>query len=162
MVRLYLLVENTLSSATAKMLCGARYLDTNAPVRLVTRASRVAAEDAMRNHGRLKSIELRWGKSKDIRENVRFTLAAVDPFHATVTKYGGLLTEMRKVRNQIAHANSRTRKKYRDVITKHYGGLKRGVSPGLLLLTDAFGPRCLLETYVVSSRVFIKDLLRVY
>jgi len=161
MVRLFLLTENTVASAGAKMLCGAKYLDTTLPARLVTPRSIRAAITAMKAHGRTKPMTyLKWTKSKDIRENLSNTLDPRDPFFAAVTRHGALLTEMRFVRNQIAHSNSGTRSDFRKVVLQYYGGVKQGVDPGLLLLTDALGSPCVLERYIVSSRVVVRDLLR--
>jgi hypothetical protein len=161
MVRLFLLTENAVASAGAKILCGARYIDATLPARLVTPRSIAAAITAMKSHGRAKSMNyLKWSKSKDIRDNLSKTLNPTDPFFAVVTRHGALLTEMRYVRNHIAHSNAGTRSNFRKVIRQYYGGVKQGVNPGVLLLTDAHGSPCILERYIVSSRVVVKELLR--
>ena len=161
MVRLFLLTENTIASVGAKILCGASYLDATLPARLISPRSIAAAVSAMKSYGRSKPrSNLKWTQSKDIRKNLSNTLNLTDPFFAVVSRHGSLLTEMRFVRNQIAHANSGTRSNYRKVVSAYYGGLKQGVSPGLLLLTAALGPPCILERYIVSSRVVVKELLR--
>lgn len=161
MVRLFLLVDNTVASIGTKILCGASYLDGMQPARIFTARSLSAATAAMKTHGRAKpKAYLSWTKSKEIRDNLTNTLSARDPFFSSTTNHGSLLTEMRYVRNQIAHGNSRSRVNFRKVVRQHYGGLKRGMTPGLLLLTEAFGLPCLLDRYIVSSRVMIKDLVR--
>lgn len=161
MVRLFLLVENTIASAAAKVLCGSSYLDATPPMRLVSPRSMTAADGLMRSHGRNKPKPyLSWSRSSEIRDNLSKTLDPADPFLAVVTKHGSLFTEMRYVRNHIAHANSRTLLNFRKVVSQYYGGLKRGVTPGLLLLTSALGPSCVLDRYIISSRVVVKDLLR--
>lgn len=161
LVRLFLLVENTLASAAAKILCGAHYLDATVPSRLVAPATIASAFSLMRSHGRAKPKRyLSWTKSPSIRDNVSLTLSASDPFFATVSAHGSLLTEMRYVRNHIAHANSGTRADFHKVVRQHCGGLRRGLTPGLLLLMSTLGPPSLLQSYIVASRVAIKDLLR--
>lgn len=161
MVRLFLQVENTVASIGAKILCGAAYLDNSQPARLITTSSMSASTAAMKAHGRVSPKKnLWWTKSSDIKKNLNKTLDASDPFFSTVSNHASLLTEMRYVRNHVAHGNSGTRANFRTIIRQHYGGLRRGVTPGLLLLTLAFGSPCILERYIVSSRVMIKDLVR--
>lgn len=161
MVRLFLLIENTLASVGAKILCGAKYLDTTQPRKLVAARSISAANGFMRSYGRKRSKRyLSWTKSQDIQDNLSQTLNPADPFFAVISKHGALLTEMRYVRNHIAHSNSGTRSNFRKVVSQYYGGLKQGVTPGLLLLTNALGPTVILDRYIVSSRVVVKELLR--
>jgi len=115
----------------------------------------------MRSYGRKRSKRyLSWTKSQDIQDNLSQTLNPADPFFAVISKHGALLTEMRYVRNHIAHSNSGTRSNFRKVVSQYYGGLKQGVTPGLLLLTNALGPTVILDRYIVSSRVVVKELLR--
>jgi hypothetical protein len=115
----------------------------------------------MKTYGRAQPKgHLRWTKSSDIRDNLSLTLDTADPFFAVCVRHGALLTEMRYVRNHIAHANAGTRTKFRTVITRYYGGVKQGVTPGLLLLTNAFGPDCLLNRYTTSTRVIVRETLR--
>ena len=161
MVRLFFCLENRIASIGAKMLCGAPYVDATAPLRLVTPRSIPAAIDAMKTHGRgTPKTYLKWTKGPDIRDNLGLTLDLLDPFFGVMTRHAAVLTEMRNVRNHIAHGSSSTRAKFRNVVRQYYGGVKQGVTPGLLLLTGAFGPPCLLDRYIVSSRVIIRDALR--
>jgi len=160
MVRLFLALENTIAAVSAKMLTGAPYLDGTSPQRLVTVGTTGRAAEQMREFNRAQSRRLRWTQSSDIRKNLEFTLAGADPYFATVARHGAILTEMRYVRNQIAHGNSSTRDNFRKVVRQHYGGLKKGVTAGLILLTDALGPPSLLERYIITSRVMIKELVR--
>lgn len=161
LVRLFLLLENAIASTSAKILCGAGYLDATRPARVVTPRSMVAAVTAMKVHGRTKPKGfLKWTDGKEIRDNMRHTLSSADPFFACVSKHGALLTEMRYVRNHIAHSNSSTRLNFRKVVRTYYGALRQGVTPGVLLLTPALGPPCVLERYIVGSRVVVTELLR--
>jgi hypothetical protein len=161
MVRLFLMVENTIQSACAKLLCGATYLNASQPLRLVSAKSSKHAFDLMRNHARTKPKQsLSWNQSPEIRDNLRNTLSPGDPLFQTISNYGTLLTDMRYIRNHIAHKNSGTLNNFRKLVRKHYGGLKPGVSPGLLLLTPYLGPPVLLEQYMLASRIMIKSLVR--
>jgi len=160
LVRLFLLLENTVSSIGSKLLTGAGYLDGTAPRRLVNARSRKHANDLMRTRARAKPVKLGWRQSADIRENLATTLDSSDPFFAVIANNGTLLTDMRYIRNHVVHFNDSTRTNFRKVVRKHYGGLKQGVSPGLLLLTDQVGRRPLLSSYILAVRVMVKDLVR--
>lgn len=130
-------------------------------MRLVNAQSRVHAYNLMKNYSRTKpSNRISWTQSPDIRDNLFHTLDHADPFFTTIANNGALMTDMRYVRNHVAHFNTGTRNNFRKLIKKHYGGLKQGVTPGLLLLTQRIGTRPLLITYILATRVLIKDLVR--
>ncbi len=161
MIRLFLLTENTIASVCVKILCGAVYLDGTSPQILVTANSMSHAEGLMKSHKRPKAkAHLKWTTSKEIRDNLRLTLDAKDPLFHSVSANGSQLTEMRFVRNHIAHRSQSTSVHFRDIIKHYYGGLKQGMTPGMLLLTPALGPPLLMERYVTYGRVLIKDLVR--
>ena len=161
MIRMFLLLDNTFASVAAKLLSGAQYLDNSAPKRLATAASVASARVAMRTLGRQQPKRyLTWTQSKTIRDNLVHTMHSSDPYFGVIRNHATLLTELRFIRNHIAHGNSGTRADFRKVVVQHYGGLKRGVTPGLLLLTQAFGSTCLLERHLVSSRVLVRELVR--
>lgn len=159
-VRLFLAMENTIKSVSAKLLCGAAYVDATAPQRLVAAGSMESAYELMRRHGRPKEVRLGWSQASDVRENLKFTIAPTDPVFGSLSAAATLLTDMRFVRNHVAHKNEGTRVNFRKVVRKHYGGLKPGVTPGLILLTPSLGPPSLLEQYLLGSRVAIKSLVR--
>ena len=161
MIRLFLLLENNIASICAKLICGVDYLDGSTPVRLINVASIPSARSAMLTFGRKKQKSwLSWTRSRDIKDNLKFTMDSTDPVFTTVDKYGQLLSEMRHVRNRIAHKNRNTQENFRKVIRQHYGGVKQGVSPGVLLLTEALGPQRPMDRYIASCRILIKDLVR--
>lgn len=161
MVRLFLLVENTIQSVCGKLLCRVCYLDSTAPMRLVNARSQKHAFDLMRNHGRKPPKKgLYWSQSCDIRDNLSITLDSSDPAFLVVSNHGALLTDMRFMRNHIAHKNKSTRRNFHKLMRKHYGGVKRGITPGTLLLTPFGASPPLLSEYLALSRLFLKLLLR--
>ena len=100
MVRLFLLVENTVASIGTKILCGAPYLDGTQPRRLIKARSMSAATAAMKTLGRAKpKAYLFWTRSRGIRDNLTNTLEVDDPFFSSTTNHASLLTDMRYVRN---------------------------------------------------------------
>lgn len=115
----------------------------------------------MRTYARHKSRrDLKWNTSTDIRNNLETTIATTDPIFVTVINFGTLLTDMRYTRNHIAHSNRNTRNNFTKLIRKHYGGVKNGVTPGVLLLTSSLRPTPLLKQYLLESRVLINSLVR--
>lgn len=160
MVRLFFLAENSLQSVCTKLLCGAAYLDGRDPQRLANARSMSHALVLMQTQGRTKARGLSWGQSAEIRENLRFTLHPNDPALAAVVAHGTLLTDMRFVRNHIAHHNAGTRKNFHKLVRKHFGGLKPGLTIGAFLLRTSVGGIPLLRHYLASSRVFLKGLVR--
>jgi hypothetical protein len=161
MIRLVFLVSNTIASIGAKLVCDTRYLDGSVPNRQVLARSVAGALLLMKTHGRVRPLrDLSWTSSKAIRRNVRHALLATHPFVRTVSAYAAHLTEMRYVRNHVAHSSTSTRADFRKVIRNHYGGLKQGMTPGLFLLTGTLGSPCRIETYIASSRVTLKQMTR--
>ena len=160
MVRLFLLAENTVASVCAKLLCGAAYLDGRSPKRIVSASSKSNAENLMKQYGRKKpKRHLSWTQSREIRDNLKNTLQSLDPIFIVITNHGSMLTEMRYVRNHIVHNSDSSRLNFRKIVRNYYGGLKRGITPSILLLTDALGSPPLVEKYLAYYRIFIGDLV---
>lgn len=161
MIRLFLLGENSISLVCQKLVCGADYLDNSSPITFVTASSRSNAETLMKCYGRARPKHyLSWTRSNEINDNLKHTLKPDDPAFSVFSKNAALLTEMRYVRNHIAHRSDSTRRHFRKVVRQHYGGLKRGVTPDVLLLTGALGATPLLERYFAYYRIVLKDLVR--
>lgn len=163
MIRLVMLVGNTMSSACLKILCGTQYLDGASPLTIETATSMANARNLVRCYGRQQSrSRISWLSSADIRENLRYVILPCDPIYTAIDNHAHMLTEARQIRNHIAHRNDSTSRKFRSIVRAHYGGLKRGVSPGVFLLTDAFGIPVLLEKYIRYLRVFIREVVRAF
>ena len=161
MIRLVLLAENAIASICMKLLCGAPYLDGTSPQIAVIAGSKVNAETLMREHGRKTPLRhLSWLRAKEIRKNLRFTLQQTDPLFGVLGRHSHILTEMMYVRNHIAHKSGSSLGHFQAVIRSRYGGSKRGVTPGVLLLTKALGTPILMEKYIGFYRVMVKELVR--
>ena len=161
MVRLFLLGENSISSIFEKLLSGAEYLDGTSPKRFTIATSRSNAATFMKTRGRrVPKRYLSWVQSREIRDNLRFTFHPNDPAFAVLVQNGAVLTEMRYVRNHIVHKSNSTHNHFRKVVRSYYGGLKRGMTPSILLLTEALGKPPLVERYISRYRILMKDLVR--
>jgi hypothetical protein len=115
----------------------------------------------MKKHGRRRELSrLIWTKSKYIRQNMNKTLASSDPLFASVSRHTNFLTELRQVRNHIAHKSSSTAVEFRSAVRARYGALRRGMTPGLYLLQRGSSSLPKLEEYLVMARVLVKDVVR--
>lgn len=161
LVRLCLSLENAIEAACSKILCGAQYLDSTRPQLLVSAArSASAAQGLMRSHGRAKPLaSLSWTKSKTIRLNMDATVDQSDSLFACVTRHASFLTELRQVRNHVAHGSESTAREFRKAVRARYGALRRGMTPGLFLLSTASPQRPKIEEYLIKSRVVVKELV---
>ncbi len=159
-VRLFIIIENLISRTCKKILCEAVYLDGTIPLRLVIATSMSNAQHLMASHQRTRDRALRWGNSRDIRQNISHTIDPKDPIVDVVSTYASFVTDIRYVRNHIAHRNPNTQANFRKVVRSYYGGLKRGTTPGLLLLTTATRPVPLVISYLTFARALVQDLLR--
>jgi len=159
-LRLYNLFENLISAIAAKLAAGASFLDGSSP-QIVARARSVqGARTLFITHGRTKpKYQLRWSKASYIKDNVKHVISATDNYVLIVDRYGSFIDEIRRVRNRIAHNNSQSRFKYRHIVRRHYGAYMNHISPGTLLLSQRKSP-CLLDQYIMKSRILAKDLVK--
>lgn len=161
MVRLFLLLDNTFRSSSAKLLCGAQYLDASQPKRLVQASSAARAIKLMKTHNRAKpKYKLSWTHANAITNNLLTTLDSSDPFFGAVTQHSAIIDQMRRVRNHIAHRNDGTGNEFRIEVTTRFGGAKRGMTPGLFLLLPTAQSQHKIDEYLIASRVIVRDVLR--
>ncbi|MFC1475599.1 hypothetical protein ACFLQW_01185 [Candidatus Zixiibacteriota bacterium] len=160
LLRLFDLLVNFMSTLSAKVACGTRYLDNTPPVLLARASSMKQAKYFFERRGRGGTIHnLRWTKARYIKENIKYVVGSNDNLVMIVDRYGSEIEEIRRIRNRIAHNNENARKKYRDIVKRHYGAHLNFIGPGTLLLTPKKSP-CLLEQYIVKSRIIVKDLTK--
>lgn len=160
LIRLFFSMENTVKSVFSKIACGALYLDGSAPQLLHQERSARSAVYAMENLSRRKPRRLRWTEGSEIRKNVQHVIDSADHCCQIVTIYASFITEIRIVRNHVAHRNDSTRRRFRNVVRRHYGGFRRGVNTGTLLTSTRINDPPLIEAYVHGSRALMKDLTK--
>lgn len=159
LLRLFYLLENAIVSICIKIACGANYLDGSAPILLEKAPSFQSAISLFRTHGRSKKRNLIWTKGKEIKKNVKYIIDASDNLFDIINKYSSILSEIKYVRNRIAHNNKTSRNNYKSVVRRHYGAYLNHITPGNLLLTKRKTPN-LLNQYIITTRIFIKDLTK--
>lgn len=162
LLRLAILIENSLKAVFCKLSCGAIYIDGSAPTLLAVQRNTPSAISAMQNHGRTKvRYNLPWNDGSEIRENIKFLIDSSDLCYAVLIAHASFLTEIRFIRNHIAHRNDNSRKNFVKLIRKYYGAKIPGVTSGNLLVSARVSPsRPLLEKYIITGNVMIKDLVR--
>jgi hypothetical protein len=160
LLRLAILIENNLKLIFCKLVCGAVYLDGAAPALLAPQRNIPAAVAAMQKLNRNKHRSLPWNDGKEIRDNIEHVIDKLDPSVQHMKNYAAFLTEVRYLRNHIAHRNSNSRANFVKLVRKYYGARVPGVTCGNLLLTPRIGSPTLLERHVASARVMVKDLVR--
>lgn len=165
LLRMFFRLEAFLADATTRICCGAAYMDGTAPSLLVGSRSKGSAVDKMRHYGRFtpsgapKAIELKWTMASNIATNVKFVVDASDPFYVVIANHSAELDRLRRTRNHIAHGNRDTSRKFRPVVTHHYGAALSHITPGTLLLSPRFTPNVLSNAFVFC-RVLARDLVK--
>lgn len=157
-VRLFSLFEEITEEAACKIVCGANYCDGTTPALQRARPTRglESARKAMSEYGRGADTRniLRWNKAGEIKENLACLVPATEHFISTMNGHGNFISELRKVRNHIAHRNRGTAKKFQHVVRHRYGANVNSMTPGKMLLSSRFRP-ILIEQYTRSVRIVL-------
>ena len=162
LLRMFALLESALEESACRLICGARYCDGYAPQLLRHRPVRglEKARAEMREYNRATPMNrLRWTRARDIAENLEKLLPRNEHFVTTVLNHGVHISDMRKIRNHIAHRNAETRKRFQDVIYQHYGARVPGLTPGKFLVSSRFSPS-ILEQMCRQTQIVIRAAIR--
>lgn len=159
MLRLFSIFEDTVAEIAFKIASGAVYLNGKKPI-LTTKAGSVAgARGLFLSHGRTKPIQnLKWTKSKYIKESVQYVIAITDPFINSAQRNGNIIDEMRKVRNHLAHNTTSAKEEFKNVIRLTYGANIR-ITSGAFLSSTKRTPICNLERYLSSTKILLSDMI---
>jgi hypothetical protein len=108
---------------------------------------------------RLKSArpKITWLDASDVCDALKAVLDPADSAIVNLRKHGLVLSQIRKVRNHIAHKNRTSLPAFQTVVRTVYGAKLNGVTPGQLLLTPRYGPKCLLERLLAGARIAVKE-----
>lgn len=162
-VRLYSLFEAIIEDSACRLICGAKYCDGSSPRLQRPHPTRgfERARDAMRTFERPKpekeKFQLRWGRAREIRKNLEYLFPPREHFIDTVVGHGQFISDLRKMRNHIAHGSVGTRRKFDEVVRNYYGANVNAITPGKMLLSSRFSPqrRILLETFCQRTRIIL-------
>ena len=160
MLRLFSIIESATENVACKLVAGAPYLNGTHPARLITAKSMDGAMLAMREHDRPKAkSRLRWTSVRDIRDSTSQVLSSSDPFIVYAQAHGYILSEMRKVRNFLAHRSPDSRRGYREVVRIVYGANSK-IRIGAFLTSRQRRPVAKIDEYLVTAKVIISDFAR--
>jgi hypothetical protein len=158
MLRLFAILEATISEVAFKLACGAPYRNGNIPLVLRPCRSIQDAHSTMLNYNRPRALQYhRWTKASFIRESIEHVLDVTDRFYVNVQNHGTLINEMRIVRNHIAHNSATTRNEYNQLLTRLYGGNPR-LTVGSFLTSTSRNPLANIDRYIASTRIILNDI----
>ena len=157
-VRLYSLFEAIIEDSACRLICGAKYCDGSSPLLQRPRPTRgfERARDAMRTFGRQdpEKFRPRWGGAREIRKNLEHLFPTREHFIETIVGHGQFISDLRKVRNHIAHGNAGTRRGFDEVVRNRYGANVNAITPGKMLLSSHFSP-LLLKEFCQGTRIIL-------
>jgi hypothetical protein len=162
LLRLAILIENSMKQVFCKLICGALYIDGTVPALLLPQRNIPAALSAMQTFSRKKKrYRLPWNDGAEIRDNVTHLIGRTDPCYLRLVTYAAFLTEIRYIRNHIAHRNENSRANFVKLIRKYYGASVPGVTCGNLLVSPRVSPRRpLIETYIILANIMMKEIVQ--
>ena len=161
-VRLFALFEAVIEDSACRLICGSKYCDGASPLLQRPRPTQgfERARNAMRIFGRTDPHNLlRWNKAREIRKNLEKLFPTNEHFVDTVVGHGQFISDLRKMRNHIAHGNASTRRKFDGVVRNYYGANVNAMTPGRMLLSSRFSP-LLLEQFCRRTQVILLTAIK--
>ena len=160
MLRLFALIEMAIEDIACKLVAGAPYSSGLTPARLFQAKSMDGARGAMLRYGRKRTkTHLRWTSVKDMRDSTVYVLKPTDPFIMYARVHGHILSEMRKVRNYLAHRGPTARKGYREVVRVVYGANSR-MRIQAFLTSRRKHPMPKVDEYLATAKIVVVDLAK--
>ena len=162
LLKAFILLESVVQESASLLIAGATYCDGTTPNLLRGRATngRAKARYEMQHFNRTSPRErLRWTSATEVGENLKLLVPHNEHFVSTLRAHGKLMSDMRKVRNHIAHRNAETRNKFQHVVLQEYGTKLPSLTPGQLLVSNRFSPP-LLKKWCLELQIMIKAALR--
>jgi hypothetical protein len=161
-IRTFALFESIIEDAACRLVCGATYHDGTAATLLRPRPTHgiARARQAMSEYNRTAPrTRLRWNKASEIRANLEELFPATEHFVITFHAHSAFVSDLRKVRNHIAHANAGTRIGFQQVVADYYGASVPALTPGRLLLSPRFVPT-VAERWCRQASIVLRAALR--
>tara|TARA_Y100000589_G_C27187173_1_gene643185 strand:+ start:1104 stop:1718 length:615 start_codon:yes stop_codon:yes gene_type:complete len=159
MLRLFSVLEDSVSEIAYKLASGAKYLNGCGPNLSIQAGSMSGSRGLFLSHGRTRPIQnLKWTKARFIRESVQHVISPTDPFIASAQRNGATIDEMRKIRNVLAHNTKSAKSDYKTVVRLAYGANVK-ITPGAFLSTTRRNPVCKLNQYLASTKIILTDMV---
>lgn len=161
-IRLFAMIEAVLEDSACRMVCGAKYCDGTTPTLrrpYPTRGFKRARHE-MCHFGRTEPLQqLRWSRAGEVGENLALLFPRSEHFVNTILLHGQFISDLRKVRNHIAHDNRGTRLHFQEVVRNYYGASVHSMTPGRMLLSTRFSP-ILVERFCRQTRIVLLSAIK--
>lgn len=158
MLRLFSIFEDSVAEMAYKLASGAVYVNGRSPVLTIQAGSITGARGLFLNHGRVTPVQnLKWTKSRYIRESVQHVISTSDPFISSAQRNGNIIEEMRKVRNVLAHNTTSAKADFKTAVRSTYGANIK-ITPGAFLSSTRRTPGCNLDRYLSSTKAVLTDM----
>lgn len=160
MLRLFSILDVTISEVAFKLACGATYRNGSNPLILENCRSVLDAYTKMLSHNRRKPMRyLQWTKANFVRDSIEHILDIRDHFYVNIQNHSNLINEMRIVRNQIAHNAPSTKTEYITLLRTIYGGNPK-LTMGAFLTSTNRHAICNIDRYLTSTSIILNDITR--
>jgi hypothetical protein len=160
MLRLFSILEDSISEIAFKLACGAIYTNGNAPIILIPCRSMLNAHNLMLSHNRTTPLRYhQWTKADLIKKSIKHVLSTSDSFYSNIQNHSALINEMRQVRNHIAHRTASTKTKYYSVLSSIYGGNPR-LTTGAFLTSTSRHTLSNIDRYISSTQIILNDITK--
>jgi hypothetical protein len=158
MLRLFSILEHSISEFAFKFACGALYRNGNSPRVLRLCNSIQDANSQMLSFGRRNPLAYhRWTKDNLIQKSIQNVLDISDSYFLQIQIHANTINEMRIVRNHIAHKSANTKREYHNLLTSLYGGNPR-ITAGAFLTSTTRHTRANIDKYVLATNVILNDI----
>lgn len=158
MLRLFSVLESTISEVAFKLACGAVYRNGKTPVIYKQCNSIQDAFSNMLSYNRRKPMRyLQWTKSSLVKDSIEHILDITDSYYKNIQYHSNLINEMRVVRNHIAHRSTSTRQEYNQILQQTYGGNPR-LTLGTFLTSTSRNQISNIDKYIASTRIILNDI----
>jgi hypothetical protein len=158
MLRLFSVFEDSVADIAFKITAGATYINGSQPTLNVKANNTTSARALLLSHGRSNSIRnLQWTKAKFIRESVEYVFSPNETFISRVQQHGGIIEEMRKVRNVIAHNSASAKSDYKTLVRTTYGA-NLNIKVGAFLTSTKRTSIPNIEKYLRSTKVVLYEI----
>lgn len=160
MLRLFSILESTISEVAFKLACGALYRNGNAPIINKPCNSVQNAYITMLNYNRRRPLQYhRWTKATFVKDSIEHVLDINDVFFINVQNHGTSINDMRIVRNHIAHKSASTRQEYNALLNRTYGGNPR-LTIGTFLTSTTRNPLSNIDRYIAVINIILNDITK--
>jgi hypothetical protein len=138
-------MEIFLEQTFTRFMCGAKNSAGFPEVRYVNPANLQHALNILKQNQRYVD----WTVGSDVIQRAKLYFKNGEPFSTTLGGSLNYLTEMKTIRNRIAHESKKVEENFRELVRQKVGHLKRGMVPGKLLMSRVpiTNTRNVLEEY---------------